>query len=111
MTWPQVRNTYAYIICKIENCEISWSADWDRFERHIYDKIAPINAKTEKGKKAGGATSPTDVTYFCKNYNKPDGCNKESPHLVRMITGMKQLHHICHGMLCNPPYLRLTLLH
>ena len=35
ISWPQVRNTYAYILRKIENQEINWSTDWDKFERTI----------------------------------------------------------------------------
>ena len=42
VTWPQVRNTCAHIIRRIENCEISWNADWDHFERFIYDKIGTL---------------------------------------------------------------------
>ena len=32
VSWQQVRNAYAHIIRKIENKEIGWDADWDRFE-------------------------------------------------------------------------------
>ena len=37
--WIQIQNTYAHIIRKIENHEISWSVDFNRFEKHIYEKV------------------------------------------------------------------------
>ena len=39
-SWNQIRNTYAHILRKIENREITWSADFNRFEKHIYEKVA-----------------------------------------------------------------------
>ena len=51
VAWVQIRNTYAHILRKIENREITWEADWDQFERHIYDKIATPGTKVEKLKK------------------------------------------------------------
>ena len=39
-SWNQIRNTYAHILRKIENREITWSADFNQFEKHIYEKVA-----------------------------------------------------------------------
>ena len=50
VSWVQVRNTYTHIIRRIENCEIDWQADWDRYERNIYDKVVISTAKQEKPK-------------------------------------------------------------
>ena len=37
-SWIQIQNTYAHIIRKIENREISWSVDFDHFQKHILKK-------------------------------------------------------------------------
>ena len=82
------------IIRMIENGEISWTADWDRFEHHIYDKIiqTPIN-KSDKSKKVSGGGS--DGTWFCKYYQRPEGCTREPPHPGKVGNALKQVQHIC----------------
>ena len=50
-SWNQIRNTYAHILRKIENREITWSADFDRFEKHIYEKVALKFEKSDKKEK------------------------------------------------------------
>ena len=50
VTWNQVCNAYAHVITRLENREITWAADWDRFEKHIYDMVIP-NSKPEKARK------------------------------------------------------------
>ena len=67
---------------KVENGEISWYADWDRYEKHIYDKITLVSQsnKIEKQKTNATYKSKTEFAWFCKAYQKPDGCSKESPH-------------------------------
>ena len=52
--WTQVRNTYDHILRKIENYEMNWYTDWDRFERHIYDtkkqtKSKPVQFPNQSG--------------------------------------------------------------
>ena len=94
VSWVQIRNTYAHILRKIENKEIHWNADWDRYERHIYDKI--INTKSEKTKTTkSGFVTKIDTVWFCKAFQKPEGCSKESPHPGKIGNTFKQLHHIC----------------
>ena len=93
VNWAQVRNAYAHIIRKIENMEISWRANWDQFERHIYDKITNLSdkPKTEKAKKTQGS----DTIFFCKQFQKLEGCNRDSPHNAKVGNSFKQVHHIC----------------
>ena len=94
VSWAQVRNTYAHIIRMIENQEITWEANWDHYERHIYDKIAPVQNKSEKTKK-GGNTSNTEFTWFCKKFQTTDGCSKDAPHPDKIKGVIRQVHHIC----------------
>ena len=97
VSWQQVRNTYAHIIQKIENCEVSWLVDWDRFERHIYNKIAPVGAvqKSDKTKKLAGAPSPNEGVWFRKLYQKPEGGPRDNPHLGTVKGVNRLLQHIC----------------
>ena len=32
VSWPQICNTYAHVLRKIENQEITWDTDFDKFE-------------------------------------------------------------------------------
>ena len=96
VSWAQVRNTYAHIIRKLENREIDWHVDFDKFERHIYDKIAPVG-KSERNRKSTSNSSSPELVWFCKNYQRPEGCPKESPHTIKTATGYKQAQHICAG--------------
>ena len=89
VTWPQIRNTYAHIIRMVENREIGWRTDWDRFERHIYDKIAETKKVLIKDKKGN------DPVWFCKAYQRPDGCPRESSHWGKVGTQNRLMQHIC----------------
>ena len=101
VSWPQVRNTYAHIIRKIENQEIDWQANWDSYKQHIYDKIAPVSNKTKDSKKTGG-NMQSDFVWYCKAYQKPKGCPK------RLSTFRKNQKHIqtSLSLLCNLPIER-----
>ena len=94
VSWPAVRNTYAHILRRIEDREIDWREDWDRYERNIYDRIIIASQKTEKPK-IHNTRSTTDATWFCRNYQKPDGCNKDAPHNGRVGNQIRSLQHIC----------------
>ena len=97
VTWPQIRNVYAHIIRKLENHEISWRTDWSKFERHIYDKVA-----SKQDRKPTSSNTPTStvggqnkMTWFCRNYQKTEGCNKNAPHAGRVGNKFRSLEHIC----------------
>lgn len=91
VAWVQIRNTYAHILRKIENREITWEADWDRFEHFIYDKIV----QNTKPKTSASSKPKSEITWFCRMYQKPEGCPKDSPHPGRIGNQYRQLHHIC----------------
>ena len=90
VTWPQIRNAFAHILRRIENKEVTWESDWDTFEQHIYDKIANT-VKNEKSKKSNIAES----VWFCKAYQRQEGCAKDSPHLAKIGANFRQVQHIC----------------
>ena len=96
VSWPQVRSAYATILRKVENREIDWEADWERQERHIYDKVAPVQTKIQRNTRTTNTSSTgNEVVWFCRNYQKIDGCPKDSPHGGRVGNTFKQLYHIC----------------
>ena len=97
VSWPQVRGAYAHIMTMLENCEISWDADWDRYERHIYDRInstVTLTTKNDRPRRTNNNTA-TEMVWFCKAYQKLDGCSKEAPHNGKVGNMYRQLHHIC----------------
>lgn len=97
VSWLQIRNTYTHILRKIENKEITWEADWDRYERHIYDKIIGGTVKQKEMPKNTKPSTGTKIetTWFCKMYQKQEGCPKDTPHAGKVGNVYRQLHHIC----------------
>ena len=91
-SWTQIRNTYAHVLRKIENDEIDWGYDFDRFEKHIFDKVAIRPEKTERPIRK--VTSPQQ-DWFCKQYQKVDGCPKDSPHTTMVGNRVKTVQHFC----------------
>ena len=90
VSWPQIRNTYAHVLRKIENRELGWNTDFNHFKRHIYEKLAMSKLdKIDKNK----FRSSTD--WFCKQYQKLEGCSRESPHPVKFGNQTKQAYHFC----------------
>ena len=92
ITWPQVQNTYAHILRKLENKEISWLADFNRFERTIYDKVI---LTTQKEKQKMSKTTEDNTVWFCKSFQRPEGCSKEAPHTGWVKGQKKLLQHVC----------------
>ena len=93
VTWPQVRNTYAHILGKIEDREDTWDVDWEKYECNIYGRVILLpNTKQDKSKTA---SKKGDNMYFCKNYQKIEGCNREPLHPGRVGTQIKSVQHFC----------------
>ena len=96
VSWPQLRNLYAHVIKKVENREIMWSSDWERFERNIYDKVAlPMTTIKPDKPKTNNPRQSSDNTWFCKAYQRVEGCTREAPHPGRVDNQIRSLQHIC----------------
>ena len=91
VTWLQIRNTYAHILQQIENEQISWKTDFDKFERNIYERIALKQDRVNTMKK--GVSINSD--WFCKAYQKLEGCSHEPPHLARVGSQNCMVQHFC----------------
>ena len=91
--WPLLRKMYAAILSSIETREYSWQSNFDRFESILYrrmmmDKVTECDHKPSEGRKR-----------FCRDYNRPEGCPKNSPHMVWMGSGpgatKRTVYHCC----------------
>ena len=101
VSWPQVRQAFAAILRMVEDHEIGWNASWDDYERRIYDKVlSPSGSSTTSSGSTGkprriNNNNSDNIVWFCKNYQRIEGCSKEAPHQGRIGNMVRQLHHIC----------------
>ena len=91
--WQLLRKMYAAILSSIETREYSWESNFDRFESILYRKVL-----TERHTDKDREHKPTEGRKrFCRDYNRPEGCPKSSPHSVWFGNGpgsTKRL--VCH---------------
>ena len=68
--WQLVRKMYAAVLTSIETRENNWESNFDHFESILYRQtfIKTTKERTDNKK------------WFCREYNKPEGCSKQSPH-------------------------------
>ena len=92
--WNLIRKMYAAILTSIETKEYSSESNFDRFETILYRKVA-IEGRahyTEPREKEGRKR-------FCREYNRPKGCPKNSPHPVWFGNGpsavKRMVFHYC----------------
>ena len=86
--WVLIQKMYAAILTSIEAKENTWECTFDRFESILYKKQIqkPFREKDRDNKK-----------WFCRDYNRPEGCNRPSPHRAQVgAAGINRtVHHIC----------------
>ena len=94
VTWAQVRNAYAIILRQIENGEATWDIDFNTREYLIYEKVM---LKTEKEKIERDRIRKTTGTgdWFCKAFQREDGCSKETPHWGTVLGKPRMVQHFC----------------
>ena len=67
---------YAAILTSIETREYSWESNFDRFESILYRKAL----MDRTGDREHREHRPTEGRKrFCRDYNKPEGCPRNSP--------------------------------
>ena len=94
--WALIRKMYAAIVTSIETKEYSWESNFDRFETILYRKTAIEN-------RGSHTESRTDREQgrkrFCRDYNRPEGCPRNSPHTVWFGNGpssvKRTVYHYC----------------
>ena len=105
--WPLLRKMYAAILSSIETREYSWESNFDRFESILYRRVMSDRGwdkdhrehKPQEGRKR-----------FCHDYNKPEGCPKNSPHAIWFGTGAtaskRMVYHCCAACLIRDKVLK-----
>ena len=81
--WHLLCKMYAAILSSTETREYSWESNFDRFESILYRKVLTERSH-EKDREHCSAESRK---RFCRDYNRPEGCPKNSPHPVWMGNG------------------------
>ena len=93
MEWPLLRKMYAAILSSIETREYSWESNFDRFESILYRKVLTERGAEKEHRHQEGRKR------FCRDYNKPEGCPKNSPHRAWFGSGpsasKRMVHHCC----------------
>ena len=87
---------YAAILTSIETKEYSWESNFDWFESILYRRMAmePRQPHIENKNKEQGSRK-----RYCKDYNLPEGCPKNSPHIAWFGQGpstiKRTVYHFC----------------
>ena len=94
--WQLIRKMYAAILTSIETKEYSWESNFDRFETILYRRTWG-DSRTHHEKHPD--REPTCRKRFYRDYNKPEGCPKNSPHSTWFGSGpsavKRTVHHLC----------------
>ena len=89
--WPNLRTLYAANVNSIERHEDTWASDW----RYIEDMVLePPERKGEKGAQKGGVAKSSEQ-WYCRNYNRPEGCDLQSPHEAQVGRRRRRVKHFC----------------
>ena len=69
---------YAAVLTSIQTREYSWESNFDRFESILYRRAMTewVPDKEREHRHQEGQKR------FCRDYNRPEGCNKPSLHPV-----------------------------
>ena len=107
--WPMLRRMYAAILTSIETGEYSWESNFDRFKTTLYSK-AMLDQKGPSHAIGDKSRNEPARRRFCRDYNRPEGCPKPSPHTIWSGSGhnatKKLVYHYCgscllKGKVCN----------
>ena len=92
--WPVIRKMYAAILRSIEAKEYSWSDNFDRFESILYRR-----SQYSGSTRIRAPDKEPQKKWFCRDWNKQEGCTKQAPHKAWFGTGpnavARTVVHIC----------------
>ena len=95
--WHLLRKMYAAILSSIETREHSRESNFDRFESILYRKVWS-ERQMDRERESNNRPSEGRKRY-CRDYNRPEGCPKSSPHMVWMGSGpsatKRMVYHCC----------------
>ena len=84
--WHLIRKMYAAILTSIKTKEYSWESNFDRFETILY-RQSWVDSKSHTTDSRGTDKEGGGRKHFCRDFNKPEGCPKNSPHTVWFGSG------------------------
>ena len=94
--WIMLRKMYAAILTSIETKEYSWESNFDNFESILYRRALTEHRTQHLENRSldqGGRKK------YCRDYNKLEGCSKNSPHPVWFGNGpsavKRTVYHYC----------------
>ena len=98
--WQSLRKMYAAILSSIETREYSWESNFDRFESILFRRMLTEKfPDRDREHREHREKPPEGRKRFCRDYNRPEGCPKSSPHVVWMGSGpsasKRMVHHCC----------------
>ena len=89
-SWQSLRSLFAGIVNSIERHDDTWASDWRHIEEVVLDS-GPSNKNTGEG----GVKDEKKMTYFCRNFNSPQGCDQIAPHDALIGKKKRKVKHIC----------------
>ena len=91
-SWSNLRTLYAAIVNQIEKHEASWLSDWKYFEDMVLETALKVHGEKGVGKSSRNVCSKQ---WYCRDFNKPKGCSKNSPHDAQIQGRRRQVKHFC----------------
>ena len=88
--WQQLRNVYALVLRDIENKVIDWTSDFNVYQHSLADK-QNITSKANKTY----STVNNNNNWFCRQFQKQEGCPREPPHIQKIGNRDRQVQHFC----------------
>ena len=84
--WGTLRTLYAAIVNAIEKHESSWASEWRDIEDMVLDSVNRM-VGPRKGVKV--------EQWYCRNFNRSDGCQIQPPHEAMIGKKCRQVRHFC----------------
>ena len=88
-TWTNLRGFYAAVVGHILRFETSWASDWKHIEDLVLDNV--FRAPPEKPVRS----TRSSQQFYCRNFNKPEGCQLQDPHEAMVGRRRRQVRHFC----------------
>ena len=89
---------YAAILTSIETKDYSWESNFDRFETILYRR-APMETRAHHTETRSNDKEQGGRKRYCREYNRPEGCPKNSPHTTWFGNGptavKRTVYHYC----------------
>ena len=94
VAWAQIKSAYAVILRDIENGIARWEDDFYSYQHLLLEK-PQLPTKTKSANGTANAATKTDFQWFCKAFQRPEGCSLQPPHAARIGNRDRVVHHYC----------------